>query len=357
MSFDIGAGIAKAAGGVADIAENQIKNSQQLNMQQELQDIETAKQLALKEALYRQDQSHVTDERSRIEDTLQTARDALTQPSSEAGGYDPKAQKSYKDMSPKEQFMFDANTLKNNGDMKGYDDMLARAKAFEPEKETLKDFDPSHIVINGKGDIVYNGQGNSTSFKSEEDIWSASQNPNDPRHDLANNMIKAKGNEKVRVAIAGRAPRQESELEQKAAAMVKTGQFSTIDEAIASMARTSGITPMEQVRNKEIDKARELIGNLSADEIKRKTAKFTNTGRNNADFDPQLESRVAIAAKRKVGDDPVFDGYKADVSSPVNDIANRFKSDATMKGYQLGKQSPNGFEVHDDSGKLVGHYK
>lgn len=346
---------AMVAGGVSGYAKSRmdtLEKKEAFDLKMALNDADLEKNLLLKERTYQQDQSHIDSEHTRIKDTLETGRGVAM------GG----AQKLYDEMTPKEKFLFDANTLKNNGDLKGYDSMMARAKALEPEKETFKDFDPNHIVMNSKGNIVYNGQGKTLTFKNDEDLWSASQNPDDSRHELATKMIKAKGDEKVRVAIAGRAPRQQTEMERKANAMVKTGRFSNVDEAITSMAEAGGISAMGMVRNKEIDKARELIGNMSPDEIKRKTENYTNTGRINKDFDQTLAARVRIAGRRKVGEDAVFDGQKPNVDQSsginvINELDSRFKTDASMKGNKLGKQTTKGVEVHDANGNLIGYYK
>jgi hypothetical protein len=118
------------------------------------------------------------------------------------------------------------------------------------------------------------------------------------------------------------------------------------------------ITPTQKMHNFEIDKAREIVASLSPDEIKKKTAKFTNTGRENPDFDPNLANRVRIASKRKVGDDPEFDQVQSPTTATTgNDVQTRFTSDSAMKGYKLGQQDANGYQVLDANGKLLGHYK
>jgi hypothetical protein len=39
-----------------------------------------------------------------------------------------------------------------------------------------------------------------------------------------------------------------------------------------------------------------------------------------------------------------------------HDTPSRFAADPAMKGHQMGKVTPQGVEVLDSSGKLVGHY-
>ena len=95
-------------------------------------------------------------------------------------------------------------------------------------------------------------------------------------------------------------------------------------------------------------------------EIRRKTQKFTDTGRDNPDYDPAIASHARLAAKRKYGDDAWYDEQGASPqpsSKQTQGAAERFASDQAMKGYKLGKQTDQGFEVFNSAGKLVGHYE
>lgn len=69
-----------------------------------------------------------------------------------------------------------------------------------------------------------------------------------------------------------------------------------------------------------------------------------------------LASRVRQANHRKYGDDPDF----ADIADPkddaMQDIGARFASDPVMKGRRIGNKTPQGVEVFDANGKLIGHY-
>jgi hypothetical protein len=73
-------------------------------------------------------------------------------------------------------------------------------------------------------------------------------------------------------------------------------------------ASSGGLTAAQQRGNAEIDAARETVSGLSPQDIQRRTAKTTNTGRENPDFDPGLERAARLAGRRKIGDDEVFDG-------------------------------------------------
>lgn len=136
------------------------------------------------------------------------------------------------------------------------------------------------------------------------------------------------------------------------------------NETIAAN-KVGQLTGSQRVMNKEIDAARRIVGSLDPGEIKKKTAKFTNTGRDNPDYDASLAKRVSIAAKRKYGDDDWFDtqngltGEEAE-AQPHNkgtDVTTRFGSDPDMKAFKMGKQTDKGLEVLDANGKLIGHYR
>lgn len=145
----------------------------------------------------------------------------------------------------------------------------------------------------------------------------------------------------------------------------------TSNEAIAAarISEQGGPSLAQQRGNAEIDAARQSIAGLTPDEIKRKTAKTTNTGRENPDFDPTLERAASLANRRKVGADDHFDqrqqaqpqqpaaGTAAAPAYDRADIANRFRSERSMDSHKLGNDTPNGVEVLDASGKVIGHYR
>lgn len=129
---------------------------------------------------------------------------------------------------------------------------------------------------------------------------------------------------------------------------------------------TSGrpLTPVQQRGNIEIDAARQQVASLSPAEIRRRTAKNTDTGRENPDYDPSLARAATLAGRRKVGDDDEFDG-RASGPAPKpatqgydrQDVAKRFRSDRSMDSYRLGNETPTGVEVLDKAGKVIGHFR
>lgn len=116
---------------------------------------------------------------------------------------------------------------------------------------------------------------------------------------------------------------------------------------------------LPQVRsNFEIEAARKAISGLTPEEIKRKTSNYTATGRENPDFDPTMAKAVSLANRRKYGADDHFDQNQQGQQPAGNDgdVMTRFKSDQAMQGHKLGKQTDQGLEVLDASGRLIGHY-
>lgn len=133
---------------------------------------------------------------------------------------------------------------------------------------------------------------------------------------------------------------------------------------IAERSNQAGRLTLPQRRsNFEIDAARKAVAGLSADEIKRKTANFTSTGRENPEFDPSLAKAVSLANRRKYGADDHFDQREQSqqqAQQPAGndgDVNTRFRADQEMQGHKLGKQTDQGTEVFDTSGRLIGHYR
>ncbi|GBG03803.1 hypothetical protein AZSI13_31300 [Azospira sp. I13] len=137
------------------------------------------------------------------------------------------------------------------------------------------------------------------------------------------------------------------------------------DIAFSRITERSGLSLAQQRSNAEIAAARQAISGLSQDDIKRKTSDFTSTGRQNPDFDPMLAKSVALANRRMVGDDELFDAKQQGMApaqgkaSPGtgNDVLDRFKADTSMSKYRVGKETERGIEVLDQNGKLLGHYR
>lgn len=152
-----------------------------------------------------------------------------------------------------------------------------------------------------------------------------------------------------------------------------------------------GLTLPQKSNNAEIDAARSVVGGMSPQEIKLRTSKATDTGRENADYDPNLERQVRLANSRKVGADEYFDQTYVNESPKVESptlggkpIANytdaqlkknrgiasskakakidteltrrAFTSDPSMQGNSMGNQTQHGYEVIDPSGKLIGYW-
>jgi hypothetical protein len=120
------------------------------------------------------------------------------------------------------------------------------------------------------------------------------------------------------------------------------------------------LTGMQLAKNKEIDVARAKVADLSEQDIKLMTSKFTASGRANPAYDQQLAARLKIAGQRKIGDDPVFDSALDSSNSSSqggNAVLDRFAHDSSMAGMRPGRATPNGVEVFDKTGRLVGHYR
>lgn len=131
----------------------------------------------------------------------------------------------------------------------------------------------------------------------------------------------------------------------------------------------SKLTASQQRSNLEIDDAREQVAGLTPAEIRSRTAKTTDTGRENPDYDPSLARAASLANRRKLGNDPHFDMRRTE-SAPQTpaqpapgqgvdrqEVAKRFRSDPKMNVYRLGKDTPQGTEVLTGTGQIVGHYR
>lgn len=118
--------------------------------------------------------------------------------------------------------------------------------------------------------------------------------------------------------------------------------------------------------NAEIDAARKALAGMSRDEVLRKTQAATATGRTNREYDPQLAGQWKLANRKKYGPDAQFDQYTTEKSSSISaelrrakqqtEIKRRLSADPAMKGMRAGKMTPQGMEVLDSSGRIVGHY-
>lgn len=124
-----------------------------------------------------------------------------------------------------------------------------------------------------------------------------------------------------------------------------------------------GLSLTQQRSNAEIDAARETVGGMTPEEIRRRTAKTTDTGRENMDYDPTLARASTLAGRRKIGTDAFFDNRNQGAPAPApvqgadQDIIKRFTADPAMKQYRIGKATPQGIEVLDSAGRVIGHYR
>ena len=145
--------------------------------------------------------------------------------------------------------------------------------------------------------------------------------------------------------------------------MENDGKFSPAYTAPGNPYRSrgeGGPSLAQQNTNQQIEISRRKLAGMDPAEIRRKTQKFTDTGRDNPDYDPAIASHARLAAKRKYGDDAWYDEQGASPqpdSQQTQGAAERFASDQAMKGFKLGKQTDKGFEVFNSAGKLVGHYE
>jgi hypothetical protein len=117
-------------------------------------------------------------------------------------------------------------------------------------------------------------------------------------------------------------------------------------------------TPQQRT-NAEIEASRKAIDGLTPEDIKRRTANFTATGRENPDYDPTLAKAVSQANRRMYGEsDDWFDNRQQpkQAAGTDGDVMTRFRSDKAMQGYKLGKQTDRGHEVLDSAGNVIGHW-
>ncbi|MCX7168732.1 MAG: hypothetical protein NTY41_00175 [Proteobacteria bacterium] len=137
----------------------------------------------------------------------------------------------------------------------------------------------------------------------------------------------------------------------------------------------------------EIDAAREAITGMSPQEIMRRTAKATNTGRENPEYSPGLARQAALANRRKIGADDWFDARQGQnqggtfAGKPVTEMTEgqlqqfgrvagpdgkakidgeltrrAFMGDPSMQGHTLGGLTPKGYKVLDQQGRHVGYF-
>lgn len=179
--------------------------------------------------------------------------------------------------------------------------------------------------------------------------------------------------------------RREERLQQRLDA-----QSSNLERRLSATGGRSGLTVPQQRSNAEIEAAREAIADLSPQDIMHRTAKATNTGRENPDYDPGLARQAALANRRMLGADDWFDqrrgrkpGADSFAGKPVTEMTEaqlqqsgrvagaggKPKIDAElarrklagmpeMQGHQIGKYiEGKGYQVLDAQGTLVSYLR
>jgi hypothetical protein len=138
-------------------------------------------------------------------------------------------------------------------------------------------------------------------------------------------------------------------------------QGQQLERRLAAQGKRGGLTAVQERSNAEIDAAREAVAGLSAQDIARRTARATNTGRENPDYDPGLARQAALAGRRKVGDDSAFDTRQGPApakskQTPIQAAREAMTADPNMADMTLGEQTVKGFKVLDANGRHVGYF-
>lgn len=132
-------------------------------------------------------------------------------------------------------------------------------------------------------------------------------------------------------------------------------------EAMARLAagRDGKITNTQEANNQEIILARKRLTGMDMNDVKAKIQQFLPNGRENPQFDPTVSQAYRTANQRMVGHDPEFDRLteNAQPLKQPSTPAEKFKADPAMKGMVMGKPTPNGWEVRNGNGQLIGHWK
>ncbi|MCG7868379.1 MAG: hypothetical protein JAY74_18690 [Candidatus Thiodiazotropha taylori] len=92
----------------------------------------------------------------------------------------------------------------------------------------------------------------------------------------------------------------------------KSGEVKKVEDYVPLLellGKRKPLTPNQLAGNLTTDIARRALKsrNLSQEQIKAATQQYTDTGRSNPAYDPQLSSILREALSRKVGDDPEFE--------------------------------------------------
>jgi hypothetical protein len=165
------------------------------------------------------------------------------------------------------------------------------------------------------------------------------------------------------------------------------------DERLATRLAAQGqrgrLTLTQERANAEIQAARDLIDSMDPAEVRRRSQKATNTGRENPDFDPAIARAANLYNRRMVGSDEWFDKRQGQQpgqgdfgGKPVAELTDdqlqryaraagvdgrakisaeqtrrRFAGDQAMQGHTIGELTPKGYKVFDSQGRHIGYYR
>ncbi|MCU7862428.1 MAG: hypothetical protein KZQ92_00440 [Candidatus Thiodiazotropha sp. (ex Lucinoma borealis)] len=104
----------------------------------------------------------------------------------------------------------------------------------------------------------------------------------------------------------------------------------------------SKLTGAQEARNLTIDQARRALKsrNLDQAKIRAATQQYTDTGRSNQDYDPQLSGLLKAALTRKVGDDPEFEKLYGQFYGNQTAPNQEVEATAPLAG---ARQAPDGY--------------
>jgi hypothetical protein len=349
----VAAGLAGSTEFMLEDLKAQIAEKRQMALEQARLDMQSQQHRADKEWEIAKTQEIETANEAKTAGELQTVMsehdaEAAAQP----GGFDPNDPKGLNKQSASqlpayERYRMAGERLIEQGKVKQAQNMFTLSERFKPKDQKFSHFED-------KGGTVYTFEETTGAIKpvARGDVAEY--------HSAGKTLFVFKKDEDGNPYPVGV---YQDEVPDKPRAETDAEFFQRDPDGYAQFKKTGEApTASQHSNNLEIQKARELIADLSPEEIKRRTAKFTDTGRESDDYDSTLESSVKLAHQRKVGDDPWFDAQQAP-KKPKKEhylrtiVEERFKADKDMAGYSLGKDAPQGIEVLDANGKLVGHYK
>ena len=143
----------------------------------------------------------------------------------------------------------------------------------------------------------------------------------------------------------------------------KSGEVKKVEDYVPLLellGKRKPLTPNQLAGNLTTDIARRALKsrNLSQEQIKAATQQYTDTGRSNPAYDPQLSSILREALSRKVGDDPEFeDLYLKFYGKPPEDTQSvESTTNTEQPPVQGARKAPDGnwyVEDPDRPGKYL----